>query len=68
MTCPLRAEYESAYSEAQERLASVIWQSMKRGPDGAPDWEAREWTRPGGWAWHRGNECVSFDPREWNKP
>lgn len=65
MTCALRAEYEAAYSKAQERAARLIWQSIKRGPDGAPDWDAEEWTRPGGWVFRRGDESVSFNPMEW---
>lgn len=68
MNCALRVEYEAAYSKAQEHAAAMIWQSMQRGPDGAPDWDAHEWTRPGGWVFKRGDETVSFNPIEWSKP
>ena len=67
MTCALRAEYEASYAEAQDKAARIIWQSIKRGPDGAPDWDAHEWTRPGGWVFLRGDESVSFNPMEWER-
>lgn len=56
---------EAAYIQGKDKAACLIWQSMKRSPDGAPDWVAEEWTRPGGWVWKRGNETVPFSILDW---
>lgn len=58
----LVAEYDEAYAAGQDGAARMIWQSMKQGPGGTPDWNLREWQRPGGgWYWQSGDRTVPFD-------
>lgn len=54
------SEYQSEYEMAQTRAGDVIWQSIKRSRDSAPDWEVHEDQRPGAHYWKRGDEYCPF--------
>lgn len=67
---PLIAEYRGAMAEARQHAADIIWQSMRHGPDGAPDWLCDEATRPSGlWYFARGvgdtHQVMLTNPRQW---
>lgn len=54
-------EDAEAYAKGQEHAGNMIWQAIKKSPDSKPDWELREWERPGGMYWLRGKERVRTD-------
>lgn len=62
----LLAEYEEAYAVGFEHAAALVWQSMTRRDDGAPDWDLDEFKRPGGgFYWKRGDKTEPANPWGW---
>ena len=58
----LKSEYDKAYTKGQDGAASMIWQSIQKGPSGTPEWVLEEVKCPGGGLfWTNGEKRVHFE-------